>query len=221
MAYSSFSGKRIAVLQTVHEALTTLRKLSESYGYRGLVGLGVDVIFTRLFFSGARLVRRPVYVRGKSKICWGNEFTTGVGVRLDVFSDDYDLRLIIGNDVQLNDYLHIGVVDRVEIGNNVLIASRVFISDHNHGRYDEYDPESGPSTPPLNRPLVAKSVLIRDRVWIGEHACILPGVTIGEGAVVGAGSVVTHDVPPRSIVAGNPARVIRVFDEACGTWQRV
>ncbi len=221
MARSPFSGKCIVVFQSARELLSNLRKLSKSYDCWGLVSLGVDVIHTRLFFSGARLVRRPAYVRGKSKICWGRGFTTGVGLRLDVFSYDDEQRLIFGNDVQLNDYVHIGVVDRVEIGNNVLIASRVFISDHNHGRYDGCNPESGPSVSPVARPLVAKPVLIRDRVWIGEHVCILPGVTIGEGAVVGAGSVVTHDVPPHSIVAGNPARVIRVFDEACWTWQRV
>lgn len=209
------------MFQAAHDVLINLRKLSKIYGYWGLVSLGADVIHTRLFFSGARLVRRPAYVRGKSKISWGRGFTTGVGLRLDVFSDDDEQRLVFGNDVQLNDYVHIGVVERVEIGNDVLIASRVFISDHNHGRYDEYDPESGPSISPVNRPLAAKPVFIKDRVWIGEHVCILPGVTIGEGAVVGAGSVVTHDVPSRSIVVGNPARVIRVFDEACGTWQRV
>lgn len=209
------------MFQAVKDVLINLRKLSKTYGYWGLVSLGVDLIHTRLFFSGARLVRRPAYVRGKFKISWGRGFTTGVGLRLDVFSDDDEQRLVFGNDVQLNDYVHIGVVERVEIGNDVLIASRVFISDHNHGRYDEYDSESGPSISPVNRPLAAKPVFIKDRVWIGEHVCILPGVTIGEGAVVGAGSVVTHDVPSRSIVVGNPARVIRVFDEACGTWQRV
>lgn len=209
------------MFQTVRKLLINLRKLSKSYDCWGLVSLGVDVIHTRLFFSGARLVRRPAYVRGKSKICWGKGFTTGVGVRLDVFSDDDEQRLFFGNDVQLNDYVHIGVVDRIEIGNNVLIASRVFISDHNHGCYNEYDPQSRPFISPVSRPLVAKPVFIKDRVWIGEHVCILPGVTIGEGAVVGAGSVVTHDVSSHTVVVGNPARVIRVFDEACGTWQRV
>ncbi|MDE6247445.1 MAG: antibiotic acetyltransferase, partial [Muribaculaceae bacterium] len=48
-----------------------------------------------------------------------------------------------------------------------------------------------------------------DRVWIGQNACILPGVTIGEGAVIAAGAVVTHDVPPYCVVGGNPARVLK------------
>lgn len=221
MVCSSLSGKCIVMLQSMHNILITLHKLSKTYGYWGLVGLGVDVIYTRLFFFGARLVRRPAYVRGKSKISWGNGFTTGVGVRLDVFSEDTRKRLFFGHDVQLNDYVHIAAVDHVEIGNNVLIASSVFISDHNHGCYGEGAPGSAPSTFPIDRQLVAKPVFIRERVWIGEHACILPGVTIGEGSVVGAGSVVTHDIPPNSIVVGNPARVIRVFNEACRTWQMI
>lgn len=195
--------------------------LIRNYGVFGLVSLIIDRIFTFFSFPGARLVRRPIYVRGKSKITWGRGFTTGVGVRLDVFSDDACVRLVIGNDVQINDYVHIGVVDRVEIGNGVLVASKVFISDHNHGRYDNSDPESSPSIFPLNRPLSAKPVFIKDRAWIGEHVCILPGVTIGEGSVVGAGSVVTHDVLANTIVAGNPARVIRVYDEVSGAWRKV
>ena len=57
----------------------------------------------------------------------------------------------------------------------------------------------------------ARPVVLRDNVWIGFDAIILPGVTIGEGSIVGARSVVTHDVPPYTIAAGNPARVIRAL----------
>lgn len=195
-------------------------RLIERYGCWGILRLSLDVVHTVFFFPGARLVRRPVFVRGKSKIRWGKRFTTGVGVRLDVFTDDTTPCLCFGNDVQLNDHVHISAIKDIQIGHHVLIGSRVFISDHNHGNYRGADAGSVPSIPPQQRPLVAKPVRIGDRVWIGEHVSILPGVTIGEGAIVGAGSVVTHDVPVNSIVAGNPARVIRVFDVASGTWQR-
>jgi galactoside O-acetyltransferase len=57
--------------------------------------------------------------------------------------------------------------------------------------------------------VIRKPVKIEDKVWIGFNSIILKGVTVGEGAIVGAGSVVTKDVPPYTIVAGNPARIIR------------
>ena len=198
-------------------ALVMLRR----YGFFGAWRLVLDLINTIVTFPGARLIRRPIYIRGKRNIRWGEGFTTGVGTRLDVFSDDAAPRLIFGNGVQLNDYVHIGVVERVEIGHQVLIASRVFISDHNHGSYQEPDSRSFPSVPPQQRPMAARPVRIGDRVWIGEQVCVLPGVNIGEGAIVGAGSVVTRDVPANTIVAGNPARVIRIFDAANGSWVKV
>ncbi|HAJ60189.1 MAG TPA: hypothetical protein DCP31_13785, partial [Cyanobacteria bacterium UBA8543] len=60
--------------------------------------------------------------------------------------------------------------------------------------------------------LLARPIRIERNVWIGFDACVLPGVTIGEGAIVGARSVVTQDVPPYSVVAGNPARLIKKLD---------
>jgi len=115
-----------------------------------------DLLNTVIAFPGARLVRRPAYIRGKRNIRWGAGFTTGVGTRLDVFCEDASPRLIFGKGVQLNDHVHIGVMERVEIGHHVLIASRVFISDHNHGNYKEPDSRSSPSVPPQQRPVVAK-----------------------------------------------------------------
>ena len=60
---------------------------------------------------------------------------------------------------------------------------------------------------PFDEKVLISPVVIEENVWIASHAIILPGVTIGEGAVVGAGAVVAHDVPPWTIVAGNPAVV--------------
>lgn len=198
--------------------MSRMLSLWRRYGLIGLLRLAIDIGITRFAFPKARLVRRPFYVRGRRGIRWGKDFTAGVGVRLDVFRPDDMPALFFGDHVQINDYVHIGAIERIEIGNHVLIASRVFISDHNHGSYDEAGPDSAPTVPPSQRPWVPKPVHIGDRVWIGEQACILPGVTIGEGAIVGAGSVVTRGVPANTIVAGNPARVIRVFDPASGSW---
>ncbi len=140
---------------------------------------------------------------------------------MDAFSIGDAVVLIIGNNVQINDAVHIAAVENVEIGDNTLIASRVFISDHDHGCYTFLNSESNPEVPPIARPLMSAPVKIGCNVWIGENVCILSGVTIGDGAIVGAGSVVTKDIPAQSIAVGNPAKVIRLFDKSVGEWRRV
>jgi acetyltransferase-like isoleucine patch superfamily enzyme len=106
----------------------------------------------------------------------------------------------IGNRVSLGTYLHIWGAERVSIGNNVLIGSHVAISSVTH----DYTLEN------MFDSVVAAPISIEDDAWIGTHAVILPGVTVGKGAVIAAGCVVTEDVPPRSIVAGVPGRVVKV-----------
>jgi len=152
----------------------------------------------------------------------GLGLTTGRHVRLDAFPINPDRNvLIIGNNVQLNDSVHIGAVELVVIGDNSLIASRVFITDHSHGVYDQPDVGSSPDVKPVDRPIVAKPVCIGRNVWLGEQVCILPGVNIGDGAIIGANSVVTRNIPARTIAAGNPAYVIKRFDDETGQWLRV
>ncbi len=191
------------------------------YGFGGSLWLLWELIYTKLFFPRARLIRFPFYIRGRQHISYGRKFTTGVGVRIDAFPNEEGIVVKIGNNVQLNDHVHIGAIVCVDIGDDVLIASRVFISDHNHGRFDGSDPCDAPMVPPSLRPLNGKPVRIGNRVWIGENVCIMPGVSIGEGAVVGAGAVVTKDVPENSIVVGNPAKVVKSYDMVTGEWRRV
>jgi len=91
----------------------------------------------------------------------------------------------------------------LRIGCDVMMAPEVMIIARNH-RYDALDVpmrEQGETAP--------RPVTIEDDVWIGARAILLPGVTIGRGAIVGAGAVVTCDVPPYAIVGGNPSRVIK------------
>lgn len=193
----------------------------KNYGFLGLLGLAYHWLLTRFHFPGARLVRFPIYVRGRHAMRFGPRLTTGRHVRLDAFPLRNDKPvLVIGADVQLNDSVHIGAAELVEIGDCTLIASRVFITDHSHGEYTEFDQASFPETTPAQRPIVARPVRIGSNVWLGEQVCVLPGVTIGDGAIVGAHAVVTRDVPPNSIVVGNPARVIKTFNRETSLWQR-
>jgi lipopolysaccharide O-acetyltransferase len=193
-----------------------------SYGFFGMLDMAFCVLTTKLRFPNARLVRRPAYIRGKRWIRVGAGFTTGRALRMEAFPAGRSsrIRIDIGHHVQLNDNVHIAAVDRVQIGNHVLIASKVFISDHNHGAYSGAGQQS-PLVPPAERVLDARPVSIEDNVWIGEFVSVLPGVRIGQGSVIGTMSVVTRDIPPFSIAVGSPARVIKQFNFATNCWERV
>lgn len=196
-------------------------KYLHTYGFLGGARLVWDVLLTKVFFPHARVIRRPFYIRGKKYIKIGSQFTSGPGLRMDAFSASGTICIEIGDNVQVNDYVHIGSIEHVKIGNNVLIASKVFISDHNHGYYGECGEQSCPLTHPIERKLSSRPVLIEDDVWIGENVCIMPGVRIGKGAVVGAMSIVTKNVPPYSIVVGNPATTIKIYDFKKRKWLRI
>lgn len=152
-------------------------------------------------------IEGPVTLRGGEYVHLGAHFSSRPGLRIEILRRGADEpALIIGDNVTLNFRVHIGVINHIEIGSGVLIGSDVLITDHSHGHTDE----TSLLVPPNERTLWSKGpVSIGSNVWIGEHAIILPGVTIGEGAIVGAGAVVTHDVPAFARVAGNPARILQ------------
>ncbi len=177
----------------------------------------------RTFFCvpSARLIRFPVDIRGKSAIDFGKRLTTGYHCRLETYPFEAGKKvLIFGNDVQINDFVHIAAAEHVEIGNNVLIAGKVFISDICHGNYSDSEKISDPHVHPKDRLLSAKPVVIHDDVWIGELVSILPGVEIGKGCIIGANSVVTKSIPEYCMAAGNPAKIIKAYDEVSKTWKR-
>lgn len=188
------------------------------YGIIQSIWLALCVVYTRLFFRPARLVRLPIFLRGRANIVFGSGFTCGYLVRLDAFGAG---RIRFGRNVQLNDFVHIGAVERVDIGDNVLIASRVFIADHDHGSYGADPRSNSPSMPPADRPVHAGPVTIGNNVWIGENVSILSSVEIGEGCIIGAGSVVKSSIPRNSIAVGIPARVVKRFDETQMAWVKV
>jgi acetyltransferase-like isoleucine patch superfamily enzyme len=109
-------------------------------------------------------------------------------------------------DVRIGDYTRIGlhntIIGPVTIGNHVNLAQGITVTALNHNFEDSNKriDEQGVSTNP---------VIIEDDIWIGANAVILPGVTIGHHSVVAAGAVVTKDVPPHSLVAGVPAKIIK------------
>ncbi len=126
---------------------------------------------------------------------------------IDQFHDEvFSPKIIIGDNVNINNDVHIGCINRIEIGNNCLFASNIYISDHNHGSFSKEDLKIAPN----KRPLISKGpVIIKDNVWIGEGVAILPNVTIGENSIIASNAVVTKDVPANCIAAGVPAKIIK------------
>jgi len=100
----------------------------------------------------------------------------------------------------------------IEIGNDVWTGHNVYITDQNHGYEDVLRPISQQSQP-------ERAVKIGDGSWLGYGSVVLPGVTIGKHVVVGANSVVTHDIPDYSVAVGVPAKVIKRFVD--GQWESV
>jgi galactoside O-acetyltransferase len=113
-------------------------------------------------------------------------------------------RLVIGDDVLLN----VGVMINADCGGTILIGSRVLIGPYTVIRAANHRIDD------VNVPIISQghepgSIVIEDDVWIGAHVTILPGVSIGRGAVIAAGSVVTRNIPAMAVAAGCPANVLR------------
>lgn len=108
----------------------------------------------------------------------------------------------IGSYCTINRFTILAGHGGLEIGNNVLISPHVIINPQNHIFED-------PNIPIWKQGISTQGIKIEDDIWIGAGAIILDGVTIGRGSVIGAGAVVTKDIPPYSIVVGVPARVIK------------
>lgn len=152
----------------------------------------------------------PLTIYGAENISIGNNFTIGERCKLRTFSNwgnqFFSPQIVIADNVTIQSDCHISAIDSVIIEDNVLMASFIYISDHSHGKLDYIETQKTP----IERSLYSKGpIRICKNVWIGEKASILPGVTIGEGSIIGANSVVTHDIPPFSIACGAPARIIR------------
>jgi acetyltransferase-like isoleucine patch superfamily enzyme len=149
-------------------------------------------------------------IYGLKYISLGDDFYASSGLILEAYdthlTSKYNPEITIGHNVRIGNDCHIGCVNKIVIGNNILIASKVFITDHFHGDTTA----NSLILPPNLRKVISKGpVVIEDNVWIGEGVAIMPNVRIGKNAIIGANSVVTKDVPPNCVVGGNPAKTIK------------
>jgi len=132
----------------------------------------------------------------------------------------FEPEIHLGDRIKMSNGVHITSINKIKIGNDVLFGSNVYVSDHNHGGYSG-DFHTPPSIPPAMRDLLAGGeVFIEDNVWIGDNVNIVGPVRIGYGSIIAANSVVRKDVPPQTIVAGAPAKIIKVFDISTGQWKK-
>lgn len=184
---SSFKLQMDAFNRTPGEIISEAVKLT-----RGLIrGLSFDKHGKYLRIEkGVRLLKRNSYLEVGRKVQLHRY------VKLSAWGGEQKAHIIIGDNTSIGDRTEIHAGSRVEIGKGCNIAWDVCIMDRDYHKFNGSEE-------------TIKPVRICDNVWIGCSCIVLKGVTIGEGAVIAAGSVVTGDVPPKALAAGNPARVIK------------
>lgn len=172
----------------------------------GTLGRGRSFVNARFRLRVADSVGRRVTMRGAAVVENSGRMTIGNGVRLVSTVAKLELVSLAGGHLDIGDNVFVNygtsLVSKVHvrIGDDCLIGSHVTVMDCDfHHVEDKGWDQTG------------TEIVIEERVWLANRAMVLKGVRIGHDAVVAAGSVVTHDVPPRTLVAGVPARIIRQF----------
>ena len=176
-----------------------------------------------IFFHGyghigtASYMIKPMRIVGKQNIYIGDRCSILNQARMETVTgwegQSFAGKIVIGNHTSIEQHCHIIAADELCIGDDCVISSEVYIADCGHS-CDHLDGGV------MNQPLEVKKTRIGDRCFIGTGAKILPGVTLGNQVVVGAGAVVTHDIPDNSMVVGMPARIIKHYDENEKIWKK-
>ncbi len=172
------------------------------------------------------IIQRGTFITGEKNISLSAKSKVCKGARIEThekfLDDNFTPELVIGERCRIGHYTHITCINRIFIGNDTNIGDRCLISDNNHGNFskDSYTYSDNSKVPDIfklvemKRPLYTKGpVIIENGCQIGEGSIILTGVTIGQHSIIASNSFVRENVPPYSIVAGNPSKVIRSFSD--------
>jgi len=164
-------------------------------------------------------VQRPFYCSTTDNVSIGERSTIRANLRIQSIKQWYEQyffpKVTIGNDVYIGSNCEIVSIAGVHIGNKCTLSDNVYINDSSH----VINPDEGLL---MDRPLVTKGpVLIGDGCFIGRGAMIFSGVEIGENSVIGAGSIVRQSVPPFSMVAGSPSKLLAKYDINEKKWKRI
>jgi acetyltransferase-like isoleucine patch superfamily enzyme len=187
-------------------AYTIGKLMSRSLPVRALLGLRRLMFAKQLRARGVILAQPVDFPHLAPRVHNGGSMQIGIGlvVRAPVTRAQIESipggRLVIGDNVFINEGVIIAAARGVTIGNDTKIGDFATI----------HDSDFHAITP--DRPVRIAAVTIGRNVWVGRNVVVLPGVSIGENSVVAAGTIVTSDVAPNTLVAGNPARVIRELD---------
>lgn len=173
-------------------------------------------------------LKNPVSLRGPNNMFFGDDVYIGPYSILKVITKTGSLmrhpkdihvgqvfenaRITFGNRVSATGNLHVASHRHVFIGDDVMLASNVFMADAQHAYANTQIPYK------YQGMFQVSDIRIEQGCWIGQNVVIMPGVTIGEMAIIGANSVVTRDIPARTIAVGTPARVIKRWDELSQSW---
>lgn len=173
--------------------------------------------FNRLRFGSFGFhssIHKPLRINGGKNIFIGD----GVSIHYQAWLGARNLtgntpQLKIGDRTTIGDFAHIFSTKSISIGEDVLLANFVYITDNLHG-YEN------PDLPVKNQPIVQKEdVVIGEGSWLGEHVCVI-GASVGRHCVIGANAVVTHSIPDYCVAVGAPAKVIKRYDFESKEWRK-
>ncbi len=192
-------GKIGQLLYKLHRGRFYIRRKYNSFIFSLAIckcGIGTDIM-------------PEFWIEGGKYIFVGQYFMARSGLRLEAWDRYEDFRyspiIHIGDNVRVGEHCHIGSINEITIGNNVLMGSKVYITDHHHGNTDIGDLKQRP----VDRELYSKGkVIIEDNVFIGDNAVIMPGVRVGHNSIIAANAVITKSVPPYSVVCGVPGKIV-------------
>lgn len=186
-------------------------------GFR-IPGRVLKIIYYRMtmgrFGTNSHIIS-PLHICGHKSIYIGNRCIIQYKSWLAAMPlTGHDVRLVIEDGCTIGHFNHIYATKSIILHQNVLTADKVYISDNFHGYEDV-------NTPILKQPIIQNgTVEIGEGSWLGENVCVL-GAHIGKHCVIGANSVVTHDIPDYSVAVGAPARVIKRYDFEINEWKKI
>jgi lipopolysaccharide O-acetyltransferase len=198
--------------------------LTATYIIAFLIGRVRNNFISRQFGVKKIKIGPRAHLRGLSCIEMGEDFAAESSLWMEAIThyngQRFEPRIVIGKHVRISHFVHIAATNFVDIGDHVLIGSKVIITDHNHGQYSRE--HTSPDIPPTQRPLdQGRRVTIGRNVWLADGVVVTPGSSIGEGSVIGANSVVLGNIPAYSIAVGIPATIRKTFDFATQEWTKI